>query len=188
MPLLWRRRPPTPTLPPGLRPWLTDTGSLTARIVARCRRFHVEVLDQRRSRPMTDERRLFRLRSGEHLRVREVILYADGQPVVYARSVLTERDLRLGWRVFRGIGNRPLGAALFADPRIRRQSLVAAALKRGDARYHRALVHAKPAPPQLRLWARRSLFRLHGRDLLVTEVFLPAVLALPEPAKRIART
>ncbi len=188
MPLQWRPRPLTPTLPPGLRPWLTDTGSLTARIVARSGRFHVEVLEQRRARPMSDERRLFKLRRGEQLRVREVLLYADAQPVVYARSVVSERDLRLAWRVFRGIGSRPLGAALFADPRIRRQPLVSAALKRGDARYHRAVACAKLVPPPSRLWARRSLFRLRGRDLLVTEVFLPAVLTLPEHAQSTART
>ncbi|NMG03108.1 chorismate--pyruvate lyase family protein [Azoarcus taiwanensis] len=188
MPLHWRPRPLTPTLPPGLRPWLTDTRSLTARIVARSGRFHVAVLEQRRARPMSDERALFSLRTGEYLRVREVILYADDQPVVYARSVVSERDLRLVWRVFRGIGSRPLGAALFADPRIRRQPLFSAALKRGDARYHRALIHAKTLARPARLWARRSLFRLRGRDLLVTEVFLPAVLALSEPVKRNTRS
>lgn len=186
MPFHWRRRPLTPTLPPGLRSWLTDTGSLTARIVARSQHFGVEVLEQRRARPMSDERRLFRLGGGEQLRVREVILYADGQPVVYARSVVAERDLRLAWRVFRGIGSRPLGAALFADPRIQRQPLVSTALKRGDARYHRALAHV--TAPTARLWARRSLFRFRGRDLLVTEVFLPAVLALCEPVKPVAKS
>jgi len=29
------------------------------------------------------------------------------------------------------------------------------------------------------LWARRSLFTLHGQSILVTEVFLPAILDLP---------
>ena len=136
---------------------------------------------------MTDEQAMFRLKKGEYLRVREVLLLADGRPVVYARSVVTERDLRLAWRVFRGIGSRPLGAALFADPRIRRQPLLSAALKRGDARYHRALACAGLNPQPLRLWARRSLFRLRGRDLLVTEVFLPAVLELADPAERKAQ-
>ena len=180
MPTHWRPRPLLPTLPLGLRPWLVDPGSLTARLVARCGQFSVCVIGQRRGRAMVDERALFGLAAGEQLWVREVVLLADGVPVVYARSVLRACDLRLAWRLFRGIGGRSLGSALFADPRIRRQPLKSAALRAGDARYHRAVALTRQAAPS-RLWARRSLFRLRGRDLLVTEVFLPAVLALRAP-------
>ena len=57
---------------------------------------------------------------------------------------------------------------LFADPH----------LLRGD--FELALIGPEDAlvPAELRsahaLWARRSVFRLHGKPLLVQEVFLPA--------------
>jgi chorismate--pyruvate lyase len=73
----------------------------------------------------------------------------------------------------RAIGCRPLGAALFADPRIRRGPIQVARL---DARHglHR---RAEMALGQLLpvLWARRSLFMRLGRPLLVNEVFLPGI-------------
>ncbi len=162
-----------------MRPWLTDAGSLTARILSRCERFSVRVLAQRRLPAMLDEQALFGLRQGETLWVREVLLVADGRPVVYARSVVSDHNLTTAWRLFRGIGSRPLGAALFADPRIQRQPLQSASLGQGDARYHRALsfVDSSDEAPR-RLWARRSLFMQRACGLLVTEVFLPGILTL----------
>ncbi|MGL1832177.1 chorismate--pyruvate lyase family protein [Rhodocyclaceae bacterium SMB388] len=175
----WRQHPPRTRVPPGLRPWLTDPGSLTGRIVERCLRFRVVVLGQYVGRAMLDDRAVLSVRGHERVWVREVLLVADERVVVYARSVLTLRSLRGRWRLFRGIGGRPLGAALFADPRIERLPLESTALDGRDARYHRAsAIAGLPDRPE-RLWARRSRFRQSGRDLLVTEVFLPAILDLP---------
>lgn len=165
-------------LPAGLRPWLSDRASLTERIVARSQLFEIRVLSHGPGRPMRDECGLFGVRAGARVRVREVLLVADGRPVVYARSVLPRSSLRGGWKVFDRIGGRSLGQALFADRRIRRMPLAMASLDRRDTRYHRAVTSARLVLPPSRLWARRSLFRLRGRDLLVTEVFLPAILDL----------
>jgi chorismate--pyruvate lyase len=175
----WLSRPPRATVVAALRPWLTDPHSLTARIRARCTRFHVEVIRQGPARPQVDEA----MALGEPRRLcadlREVLLFADGVPVVYARSVLPRRHQRGAWRLFQGIGARPLGAALFSDPRIGRQPLHCARLDGRDARYHRlaAVLDGRLALPAA-LWARRSVFRLRGRALLVSEIFLPTILEL----------
>lgn len=176
---IWLARPLRSALPAGLRPWLTDRGSLTERIVARSKTFEVKVLSHGPGRPMRDECALFGVRAGARVRGREVLLIADGQPVVYARSVLPRSSLRRGWQIFDHIGGHSLGQALFANPRIRRMPLATTSLDYRDTRYHRAVNSARLVPPPTRLWARRSLFRLRGRDLLVTEVFLPAILDLP---------
>jgi chorismate--pyruvate lyase len=171
--------PSHPSVLDALYPWLTDHGSLTARIRARCGDFRVQVLSQRLGPPHVDEAAMLGLRRGELAWVREVLLIADGRPVVFARSVLPRRNVRGAWNLFHGIGSRPLGAALFADPRIAREPLTAARIDCRDARYHRAIASAGIAPVRAGLWARRSVFRLRGRALLVTEVFLPAILELP---------
>jgi chorismate--pyruvate lyase len=174
----WLKRPPRATVPPQLRPWLIDPGSLTARIRRRCAIFAVSVLEQRLAAPHADEAALLGLRRGELAWRREVLLLADGVPVVFARSILPRRNVRGAWHLFRSIGTRPLGAALFADPCVERQPLSCARLDRRDARYRRVLAAAPAGLPPM-LWARRSLFRLRGRALLVSEVFLPAILDLP---------
>jgi len=171
------QRPPRAGENRALGPWLTDPASLTARIRARCREFRVEVLAQRLAVPHLDEGRLLGLRRGERAWLREVLLFADGRAVVYARSVLPRHNLRGGWRLFAGIGQRPLGAALFADPRIARAPLRVKRLDRRDPRQRRAASMAG-SPSTGALWARRSVFRQRGRALLVCEVFLPAIVDL----------
>lgn len=175
----WLARPPRAQVPARLRPWLTDAGSLTARIRARCDDFRVEVVRQARVRPQVDEARALGLPLRQAVWLREVMLVADGVPVVYARSVLPARALRGPWHLCRGIGARPLGAALFSDPRVARGPLHCARLDRRDARYHRAvraLGSRLALPPAL--WARRSVFERQARALLVSEIFLPTLLDL----------
>ena len=178
----WKPRPALAGAPAYLHPWLSDPGSLTARIVARCQRFQVRVLGERRAPPFSDEHRLIGLPPGRHAWTREVLLLADGVPVVFAHSVLAPRDLVGAWHMARAIGSRPLGAALFADPKVRRFPLEYRQLDARHPLYRPAVAHLAAAPQ--RLWMRRSQFALGGHPLLVTEVFLPAVQEYPSPDSR----
>lgn len=180
----WLTRRSRACIPARLRLWLQDPGSLTARVRARCSTFEVRVLFQGLGSVHRDEAALLGLRAGEQACVREVLLVADGRPVVFARSLLPPADVRGVWRLFHGIGARPLGGALFADPAIARGRLASLRLDARDARYHRvraALASgAGEAGLPRSLWARRSLFVLRRRALMVSETFLPAILDLPE--------
>jgi chorismate--pyruvate lyase len=170
----WRRGLSSATLP--YRPWLADRGSLTRRLKERCPRFSVRPLRQALGRPLSDERELLGLRRGEMALVREVCLLCGATPVVFAHSVLRAGDLRGVWNPVSRQGAKPLGEALFSDPRVARAPLEFRELGRHHPLYRRACAVLRLPPA--RLWARRSLFTLHGRPLLVTEVFLPAVLEL----------
>jgi chorismate--pyruvate lyase len=149
---------------------------LTARIAARCPGVRVEVTFQGLRRPDRDERFLFVDAGRSRALVREVVLCCDDMPVVFAHTVVRPRDLYGPWRSLARLGSRPLGAALFADPRIERFAL----------RHRKIGVHhelhrrlRRVLPVQARsLWARRSLFRLRDSPILVTEVFLPEILSL----------
>jgi len=171
--LRWKNRPVATGAPAWLHPWLVDPGSLTERIIARCQSFRVAVLDEKFALPCPDERTLVGLPPGRMAWTREVLLLADGLPVVFAHSVIAPDALRTAWHRARAIGSRPLGAALFADPTIRRGMLSAARLTQAHPLHRRAsaaLGHTLPT-----LWARRSRFTRQGQPLLVTEVFLPAI-------------
>lgn len=172
----WKPRPALAGAPAYLHPWLSDPGSLTARIVARCQCFQVRVLGERRAPPFSDEHRLIGLPPGRHAWTREVLLLADGVPVVFAHSVLAPRDLVGAWHMARAIGSRPLGAALFADPGICRGPLSAARLGPSHPLHRHAAAALGEILPTL--WARRSRFCRLDRPLLVTEVFLPGIARL----------
>lgn len=169
----WKSHPALAGAPAFLHPWLSDPGSLTARIVARCDRFRVQVLFEGRVQPFIDERKLVGLPLGRHAWAREVLLLADDVPVVFAHSVLAPRDLTGAWHMARAIGSRPLGAALFADPCICREPLRTARLTTGHPLHRHATAALGKALPTL--WARRSRFCRLDRPLLVTEVFLPGI-------------
>ena len=179
----WLAHPPRAAMPGALLPWMRDAGSLTARIRARCSRFAVQVVRQELARVHRDEALLLGLRAGERAWLREVLLLADGRPVVFARSLLPRRNVRGAWNLFHGIGSRPLGAALFSDPAIARLPLACRRLDGRDARYHRARVALSRYAPAQRmpraLWTRRSIFLLRGSALMVSEAFLPEILELP---------
>ncbi len=165
-----------PNVEKGYAPWLCDKGSLTLRIQQRCAAFSVRNVRNCLATAAHDETALLGLPPRQKIYTREVFLYADGMPVVFAHSVVAPQHLRGAWRVLQNLGDKPLGALLFAHPLVDRAPLYYKALKPQHALYHRAAAMLDAAPG--RLWARRSLFSLHGAPLLVTEVFLPGILKL----------
>ncbi|MFN3544171.1 MAG: chorismate--pyruvate lyase family protein [Thiobacillus sp.] len=162
-------------IPRPLRAWLSDTGSLTRRLKARCAHFRVLPLAVGIARPNADEVELLGLKPGMRAYVREVLLLCNEIPVVFAHSVLPCAGLRGGWNDITRLGTRSLGEALFNDHRIQRQPLAYKAVRRGHPLFDRI---AAPHAQVRALWARRSLFCLHSHPLLVTEVFLPAIESL----------
>lgn len=160
----------------GIAPWLHDHGSLTLRIQQRCGRFAVQGVRSGLARIAFDEAALLGIAPHQFAWSREVFLYADDQPVVFAHSTCARQHLRGAWSSIRALGNRPLGAVLFAHPLVERQPLHYKALHAHHPLYRSAAAALDIAPD--RLWARRSLFYLHDAPLLVTEVFLPEILKL----------
>ncbi len=155
------RRPSQQQAPCDWRGWLSDSGSLTRRLVQLSRGdFRVEVVSQGWGRPTRSEAKVLGMRSRQRALVREVQLIGNGQPWVYARSIIPAQTLTGPQRQLKRIGTRPLGALLFSDPTMRRGPLQISRLALRD---------------QSRVWARRSLFYLAEKPLLVCEVFLPAL-------------
>ncbi len=159
-----------------LRPWLHDHGSLTARIRQRCTQFAVQPVRSGLARIAYDEASALGIAPHQFAYSREVFLHADGKAVVFAHSACHADDLRGAWQAMKGLGNRSLGSLLFTHPLVVRHPLHFAALRPHHPLYQSAVCATDSRPE--RLWARRSLFTLHGAPLLVTEVFLPEILRL----------
>ena len=173
-----------------IAPWLRDRGSLTQRIQQRCTDFAVRGVRSGLARIALDEAALLGIAPHQLAYSREVFLYADGRPVVFAHSAFARRHLHGAWSAVRTLGDRPLGALLFAHPLVERKPLHYQALRNTHPLYQRAIAVLSgasfdPAIDEARLWARRSLFYLHDAPLLVTEVFLPGILLLPENDRNI---
>jgi chorismate lyase len=174
----WNSAPPSISL--RSRYWLQNRGSLTRLIQQHCSNFRVKPIFQSLSTVCEDELVVMDLRRKEMALVREVYLYCGKTPLVFAHSVVARKNLRGAWRGLDGLGSKSLGTVLFTNPAVRRTPLQFKKLNSGHPLFHRACreLPITPAGLPISLWARRSLFTLDGQSLMVTEVFLPAILDL----------
>ena len=159
--------------------WLYDAGSLTARLKSLCKNFRVEVIGQEVQECTADEASTT-IQTGEKVLVREVLLYCDEQPQVFARSLLPLKSLTGDEQQLAHLGSQPLGQVLFNNPQLERQSISVASFDMhtgvGQLCKHLAL------PSQAELWGRRSLFVLNNKPIMVAEVFLPNSFAYKKGA------
>ncbi len=161
-------------IPAKFRPWLLDEDSLTERLRECCGGgFRVERVAQGWRRPLPSEALALGMRAGQAALVREVRLICGNMPWVVARTVIPRATLKGRHRRLARLGNRSLGAVLFADPSMQRGALEIANLDRG-MRLHAEVTRGLANVPG-ELWGRRSCFRLAGRPLLVCEFFLSAI-------------
>ena len=159
-------------IPAGLSDWLLDRESLTLRLQQLCPgKFRVQVLSQVRDIPRLDEAQALGMMPREMAIVRQVLLLCGEQAWVYARTVIPVALLRGKLQRLAGLGTRPLGGVLFADPGMRRGTVELAEILPGQAVYAAATGHLRQRPAAI--WGRRSVFRLSGKPLLVSEIFLP---------------
>ncbi len=161
-------------VPEYLRDWLFDSSSLTARLVRWCGgtgpdAFHVRLLKQGADIPAPDEREPLHIGTGRKALIRQVKLYCGETPLVYARTVIPMTTLTGRQRVYGNLGTRPLGAMLFADKSMRRESVKVTCLAPGHPFHELAGAGDEP------LWGRRSVFYVGGKPLLVSEFFLPSL-------------
>jgi chorismate--pyruvate lyase len=105
--------------------------------------------------------------------VRDVELCCDDSPWVFARTLIPISTLKGGAQRLAQLGEKPLGAVLFTDPRVIRGATQVARLLPGQPLYQAACNHLPTKPDHL--WGRRTLFYVEKRPLLVNEIFLPTL-------------
>lgn len=175
----WLAHPDGVHAPDAMRDWLATPGSLTARLIAHSRQFRVQKLRQAGNVCLADEAGAIGLMRPQRVWEREVLLRCDGEAVVYGHTVVPMSASASDWPLFSALGERSLGTTLFYDPRVTRGELEFARLRPGHpllARVRSAL--GQDGPAHETYFARRCVYRRRQGLLLVTEVFLPAVLDL----------
>ena len=131
--------------------------------------FSVRVISQQWQKLNAEEASAMSLKHVRSALVRQVLLCCGDQPLVYARTVIPASTIQGAQRRYANMGTRPLGAMLFADRTMRREEVQVAQL----AAKHEANKYTKIAGA---VWGRRSVFRVAGKPLLVSEYFLPDLI------------
>ena len=133
----------------------------------------MRVLSQQWIRPEIDEARLLNIPYRQKALLRQVQLLCGDTVCVYARSIIPLKTLNGRHNRLRYLGDRPLGAYLFANPSLQRNQQQLASIAKKDALFDIATVGSRQNCTQI--WGRRSLFTIDDKPLLVSEYFLPAL-------------
>ena len=156
--------------------WLLEPSSLTAKLKQHCRDFRVEVLGQQvEACHLLEANDVIKV--GEQVLVREVLLYCDDIPQVFARSLLPLSTLTNGEQKLAELGTQPLGQVLFNSPSLERKNLEIACFDQTSSVSKLVKKLAINVKPNFVMWGRRSLFYIHQKPLMVAEVFLPGAYA-----------
>jgi len=176
IPSLWAE-PNRFTIPnPCLKNWLLDTGSLTERLQSRCVSFHLTLIGQRQAEITLEEFNRVcapqQQLNPQEWQVREVLLWGDNQPWVFARSIIPQR---LCESDFVNLNTKPLGQLIFNDKRFKRMPFEVTNMCPSKAFLEQLQISS-----EMDLWGRRSAFSFEDIKMTVSEVFLPSSPAYKE--------
>jgi chorismate--pyruvate lyase len=161
-------------IPEGLHEWLLHKGSFMQRLKQQgIASSHIQVVCHAWQQPTFDERKILNIAHRQFALVREVIISSDQGVWMFARTVFPQQTLTGQERVLRHLKNRALGSKLFKDPTMHRSEFELAAIT-PDMDWYQKIKHFAVITAPV-LWARRSVFHLKNKPLLLAEVFLPAI-------------
>jgi chorismate--pyruvate lyase len=136
----------------------------------------VKVLSERWQIPLPCESRALQMPPRQPAWIRCVLLQCGHSSLIYARTVIPDLQPDNPWHAIQKLGNQPLGEILFEREAIHRSPFEFAYAP------YPSWPDLAGAETQNALnengFARRSLFLEHQAPLLLTEVFLPAILEL----------
>ena len=167
-------------VPETVREWLSKPYVLSKALKKVCDDFCVEIADQQIKELYADEIAVLKCYEEPLGYVRETYLGGKNNPLVYARVTMPPSTYKARKNELDSLGNRPIGETLlYNDPTMWRGEMEIKCLTENDQLLFDALVHenfykaviAKKARGN-ELWARRSVFRISGYPLLITEVFM----------------
>jgi chorismate--pyruvate lyase len=168
----WATQQQTETCSDKISSWLYDENSLTKKLESLYTKFQVQVKQQLivdssmvgLSGYFANEKKIL---------LREVFLYCDETPVVFAQTEIPFSTLSHKQAQLTEIGNQSLGTILFQDINMKRGPIEVAQFTENQQLTNLCQSLKQNCPHSL--WARRSQFFLNDKPLLVSELFLPAL-------------
>ncbi len=163
------------SIPAKLHHWLIDTGSLTAKLRKACDNFSVHLISQTQRTAKPHEVLLLELSDNDQLIDREVQLYCNTTPVVYARSLIPLKAISDRFDDLDSMGEKPLGEKIFSDPQLSRSPIEWSLLTSKHALFQHAMENIATTDLPDSIFGRRSLFYGAAKPILISEFFLPEI-------------
>jgi chorismate--pyruvate lyase len=161
------------SFPENVQSWIYEPGSLTQRL----RDYYgdaiaVKILLHQWNIPFLSERKLLKLSENRYSLTREVLLHADGKPLILARTIIPATTIKVAKSNLSHLGCRPLGEVIFSYPKLERIEMDVTLIQQSTWTQS-ALDEANINQP---IWGRRTVYAIAHQQMLVSEFFLPEVL------------
>ena len=134
--------------------WLNESGSITSRIKS----FSDFKLKLLRDSPGEVDAAVDDLIISNYKEnnIREVLLYSDEEPLIYAKSIIPLETIRLGLGVLGNLKENPLGDILFSNPEIKKEYMLFAKFESNEKIFY----------------GRKGIYTVKGFPFSVCEIFL----------------
>lgn len=164
-------------IPQELSHWLNYPGSFMERL----KQYHVNdaeihVVREGWELPTMDESSALSKSSDVTMWIREVSIQSGETVWMYARTVIPKETLTGEESELQHLQTRSLGSILFKNPALHRSEFEFFCIKAGT-KWHEKITQDLLHVPDI-LWARRSVFSIHEKSLLLIEIFFPEIAKL----------
>ena len=134
--------------------WLNEPGSITSRIKS-FSDFKLKLLRDGPGEVDSADDDLI-ISNYKENNIREVLLYSDEEPIIYAKSIIPLETIRLGLGVLGNLKENPLGDILFSNPEIKKKHMLFAKFESNKKIFY----------------GRKGIYTVKGFPFSVCEVFL----------------
>ena len=137
-----------------IKSWLLEEGPITKRIKSKAS-FRLELIQDEFSKVKDSEKKFINT-DAKKIKAREVLLYGDNIPMVFARTIIPNPTIEKGLTDLGKLGTRPLGDILFEKNIFTKEEVVYASFNDYNHIY----------------WGRKARYSVKGLPFSVMEVFL----------------
>ena len=134
--------------------WLNESGSITSRIKS-FSDFKLKLLRDGPGEVDAAEDDLI-ISNYKENNIREVLLYSDEEPLIYAKSIIPLETIRLGLGVLGNLKENPLGDILFSNPEIKKEYMLFSKFELNKKIFY----------------GRKGIYTVRGFPFSVCEIFL----------------
>ena len=134
--------------------WLNESGSITSRIKS-FSNFRLKLLRDGPGEVNAAEDDLI-IKNYKENNIREVVLFSDEEPFIYAKSILPLETIRLGLDALGNLKENPLGDILFSNPEIKKKYMLFAKFESNKRIFY----------------GRKGIYTVKGYPFSVCEIFL----------------
>ncbi len=163
-------------LPSHIAPWISYKQSMTSKVRAlNSKTFHFNLRGEHPTAPSVFDQEALDIEEHEKIIIREIEMSHSGARCLYGRTI-SPASLYNSNPDFATLGSSPIGDVLFRTPTRPFTRRCYTELTPSDELYKAATLSLAHKPNSL--WARYTLYPVHGKNLLIYEVFFPALLIL----------